>query len=207
MKRKLQSVFIGFVSLSVLLLACGCEDLMVKHEREMQQRQDALAKMNAQQAAEIQQLRASEKKLQTQVDTLKKIGDKRPDALIQVTRIRMSNYTGGLDRDKKAGHEALKIMFAPEDAAGDPIKTAGAVKIELYDLDAEEKTDKELGVFNYDTKEALKHWAGGMLTNHYSFTLPIPKKFKGEEITVRVEFTDYMSGKIFKAQKVCQIQK
>lgn len=185
----------------------GCEDPMLKHEREMQFRQAELERKNALQADEIQKLQANEKELQTQVDTLKKIGDKRPDEFVKITRMRISSYTGGVDRDGKPGHDAVKVMFTPEDSAGDPVKTAGTVKIELFNLAAAKPADKLLGTFNYTPGEAVKSWAGGMFTNHYSFILPLPKTFKGGELTVRVEFTDYFSGKTFSGQKVCKIRK
>lgn len=207
MKRNPNIVSIFAAAMCMLVVAGGCEDPVLQHEREMQVRQDALQQMNEQQAQEIKDFQSREKQLKEQLDTLKKIGDKRPDEFVKVTRIRISSFTGGVDRDKKPGQEAVKIMFSPEDAAGDPVKSAGDVKIEIFDLAAEKPADKLLATYNYTPKEALKFWAGGMLTNHYSFTYPLPEKFKGGELTIRAEFTDYVTGKKFSDQKTCKIQK
>ena len=51
-------------------------------------------------------------------------------------------------------------------------------------------------------------WAfSGFMTNYYSFICPWKSSPPAhEEITVRVEFVDYLTGKSFTAQKTCKLQ-
>ncbi len=143
---------------------------------------------------------------QKQIQTLMKLGDKRLEKLFHVAKIELGRYTGGLDTDGKEGHDAIKVFLRPLDKSGSVIKAAGRVKIQLYDL-AEKPGENLLGEYVWDVDEISGHWSSAAFTYHYSFECPFKsRKPDHEEITVRAEFTDYLTGKTFSAQKVCKIR-
>ncbi|MBS3733461.1 MAG: hypothetical protein KGY99_00860 [Phycisphaerae bacterium] len=138
------------------------------------------------------------------IDTLLRLGDKRLNKLFHVTRITLGRYTGGVDTDDAPGHDAIKVFLRPHDADGSTIKAAGDVAVELYDLAADEG-DQRIGTYRWSVDELSAQWSSGFMTYHFSFVCPWDERPAHDEITVRVEFVDYLTGKTHTAQKVCTV--
>ncbi|NLH17948.1 MAG: hypothetical protein GX455_15335, partial [Phycisphaerae bacterium] len=94
--------------------------------------------------AQINQLKSDNEKLQQenekyrqQVQTLSAL-DKtaRLEAMNTLDRMEIAKRTGFLDEDKDGKKESLVVYLKPYDTHGDPIKMAGRVRIELWDLNA-----------------------------------------------------------------------
>ncbi len=143
---------------------------------------------------------------QKQIDTLLGIKPDRLEKLYHPVKIALGQYTGGSDLDGQPGHDGVKVYLRPIDQHGDTIKTAGTVRIQLYDLAA--PADQTLiGQFDFDVDQVSKAFSGGFMAYHFTFTCPWkPAPPKNAGLTIRVEFTDYLTGKKFSAQKVCKIE-
>ena len=57
----------------------------------------------------------------------------------------------------------------------------------------------------WQPEELAKRWSSGFLTYHYALVCKWPKPPAHDEITVRIEFVDYLTGRPFTAQTVCKI--
>ena len=145
---------------------------------------------------------------QKQIRNLQALGQaRRLERIFHVSRIELGRYTGGVDTDGLAGHDAVKVFLRPIDQDGSTLKAAGDVKIQIYDLALPEKHNL-IGQYNWPVDKISKHWSGGFMTYHFSFVCPWKKSSppKHEKLTVRVEFLDYLTGRTFTAQKLCQVR-
>ncbi|MHC4295419.1 MAG: hypothetical protein ACYSTL_07520 [Planctomycetota bacterium] len=184
--------------------AGGCE--LPKREdsltEQLQTCKTELSKLETE-AGELRTLTADQEK---QIRTLRGLGEKRLEKLFYVERIELGRYTGAADLDGKAGDDGIKVFLKPIDRAGSVVKAAGDVKIQLFDLGIE-PPDNLIGEYEWTPGQIAKQWSSGFVAYHFSFECP----WKGsapqhDEITVRVEFTDYLTGKTFTAQKLCKVK-
>ncbi|MCD4823112.1 MAG: hypothetical protein K8S55_00760 [Phycisphaerae bacterium] len=203
------------MTIVALLFCVGCEELSNERELELEKQRDVARKQVKELTGEVENLSARLATQDEHVKTLQALGgEKRMATLFTVDKIELGRYTGGIDTDKKPGDDAIKIFLLPEDADGSTLKAAGSVKIQLFDLAQPEGKGKGKGEgknklfaeYTYPVKDIAKHWHGGMLTYHYSFLCGWEKPPAHADITVRVEFTDYLTGKTFTAQKLCKIK-
>jgi len=141
-----------------------------------------------------------------QIDSLQALGGpERLKRLFHVRRIALGRYTGGVDLDGDEGDDGIKVYLRPIDADGSVIKAAGGVKIQLFDLAIEGK-DNLIGRYEWTAEQISKQWSSGFMTYHFSFECPWKASPPAhDEITVRVEFTDYLTGKVLTAQKLCKV--
>jgi len=190
----------------VVLLAgwsCGCVD-GVEIDPAARQRDEALAKVRKLQV-ENQDLRDRVTRLEEQVKDLQKLGDKRLEKLYTVKEITLGTHTGGVNLDGKPGDDAIKVFLEPIDQHGSTIKASGDVTVQLYDLAAPEG-ENLIGEARFGIDEVAKKWYSGFLTYHYSFTCRWKSRPPAhDQVTVRVVFLDYLTGKSFTAQKLCKI--
>jgi hypothetical protein len=142
---------------------------------------------------------------QKQIDTLVSLGPGRLEKLNHVKVIKLGQYTGGADLDAQDGDDGIKVFLRPIDANGDTIKASGSLTVQLYDL--AQPSDKTLiGEYKWSVDEVSKAFSGGFLTYHFTFTCPWKSgPPKHDEITVRVEFVDYLTGKTMQVQKMCKV--
>jgi hypothetical protein len=182
--------------------AAGCvDDRLVQADAEVRQYREENAKLKAD-VRSRQQVIAEQ---QEQIRTLQALGEKRLDLLFHVSAIKLGRYTAGVDLDGKDGDDGVRVYLQPVDGDGHAIKAAGAVTIQLFDLAAKAE-ENLLGEYNYPAEEIAKNWSAGFLTYHYRFDCPWKSSPPTHpEITVRVAFTDYLTGKQFTAQKVCTV--
>lgn len=143
---------------------------------------------------------------QKQIRSLQALGKTRLDKLFHVEKIELGRYTGGLDTDGKSGDDAVKVYLRPVDREGHTIKAAGDVKIRLFDLAADPRQSL-IGEYTWNVDRVAKQWSGSFMTYHFSFVCPWKKVPPlHTEVTVRVEFVDYLTGKHFTAQKLCEVK-
>ncbi|MBT3200695.1 MAG: hypothetical protein HN350_12355 [Phycisphaerales bacterium] len=142
---------------------------------------------------------------QKRIDTLMALGPDRLKKLHYPTKLTLGQYTGGADLDAQPGDDGIKVYLRPIDANGDTIKSAGSVAIQMYDL-ALAPTKTLIGEYKWNTEQTAKSFTGGFMAYHYTFVCPWkPTPPANSEITIRVEFTDYLTGKTLTVQKLCKV--
>ena len=170
------------------------------------------ARLDANMLLEIEQFRTRNEELckqlsqrDEQILALQNLGDKRLGQLYTVRRISLASGTGGASTDDKPGDDAVKVNVAPIDQYGSVLKAAGSVKVQVFDLAALQGKNL-LAECDYDPNAAAKNWASGLFSSYYAFTLPLPAEPPAHgELTVRAEFTEYLTGKTFTTQQVIKV--
>ena len=199
MKRRID-IFI-LIALAALLIGCGGKtkrpwDTLEKCEQE-----------NIELSLRAQALEAENDQLTEQVDTLSKLKPAtRLKTLDTLDKIRIGKRTGFYDKDDDSTNETLVVYLEPTDTAHDTIKAVGQAKIELWDLNATAGQAK-LTEWTLEPEDMHNAWGGNIFDAYYRIKLPLeisPDQKKG--YTVKVSFTDYLSGKILTDQKVIPLK-
>ncbi|MCD6304187.1 MAG: hypothetical protein J7M21_04415, partial [Planctomycetes bacterium] len=140
-----------------------------------------------------------------QVANLQALGEKRLEKLYTVRRIALGRATGAVDIDGNTGDDAVKVYLEPIDQYGSVIKAAGEVTIQLYDL-AAKPGENLLAQYHYDVEATAGAWRSGFVAYYYVFTCPWKDRRPSRgEVTVRVVFLDYLTGREFSRQTVCTV--
>ncbi|MCP4613119.1 MAG: hypothetical protein GY845_30875 [Planctomycetes bacterium] len=189
--------------LCFLTFIAGCGSTYT--ESPLQERVEILTIEQQQLMSQLEQSKAENEKLTKQIHTLSGLPEQlKGQNLYSVQNIEIGKYTGLFDKDKDGTKEKLIVYIEPLDEQGDVIKAAADIEVELWDLS---KTDGSALLAKWPpTKpdELKKLWFDSMLKVNYRLTFDVTDKVKSvdEPLTVKVTFTDYLSGKVFKKQKV-----
>jgi len=186
--------------------ATGCED-MSSGQITLAEQVDKLNQEKTQLQQQIEQAKAKNEKLRKQMQVLSALPEQvKGENLYRLQRVKIGGYTNFYDKDKDGKKEKLIVYLQPIDQDGDIIKAAGAVEIQLWDL-SKEKEQALLDEWQVEPNELKKLWFTALRT-HYRLTFGIADKIdKFEEpLTVKVTFTDYLTGKVFQEQKVIKPQ-
>jgi len=158
---------------------------------------------------QLEQTRAENEQLTKQMHVLSGLPEEvKGENLYLLEKIKIGKYTGFFDKDDDGKKEKLIIYIQPLDEEGDIIKATGAVDVQLWDLDSSEANQALLGQWHVEPGELKKLWFATIVKTNYRFTFDIADKVKSfdEPLTVKVTFTDYLTGKVFKEQKVIKPQ-
>ena len=158
---------------------------------------------------QLEQTRAENKQLTKQMHVLSGLPEEvKGENLYRLEKIKIGKYTGFFDKDDDGTKEKLIVYIQPIDEEGDIIKATGAVDVQLWDLDSSEASQALLGQWHVEPGELKKLWFATLVTINYRLTFDIADKVQSfdEPLTVKVTFTDYLSGKVFKEQKVIKPQ-
>ena len=187
-----------------ILLGAGCQK--ANDDTPLVVQMEQLTQQNEQLQEQIDQTKTENRKLEERVQVLSALpGDARVENLYSIQKIRISRLSGFFDKDKDGKREKIIVYVTPIDKQGDGIKAAGAANVQLWDLN---KANGEalLGEWNVKSDELKKLWFKTVLAVNYRLVFDIPGAVKNfdEQLTARITFTDYLSGKVFKDQKVIQ---
>jgi len=164
-----------------------------------------LTEQNKQLENQLEQTRAENKQLTKQMHVLSGLPEEvKGENVYRLEKIEIGKYTGFFDKDDDGTKEKLIVYIQPIDEEGDIIKATGAVDVQLWDLDSSEADQALLGQWHVEPGELKKLWFATIVTINYRLTFDIADKVKSfdEPLTAKVTFTDYLSGKVFKEQKV-----
>ena len=180
-----------------LFLFSGClEDNFYK---KLEEEKFQLEKDNRQLEKQLKQTQAQNQQLSKQVETLSELGqEKRIDALYELESVQITKYTNFYDKDKDGTREKLIVYIQPIDSEGDIIKAAGAVEVELWDLEKSSDGAK-LSEWKIEPQQLKEMWYGSIITANYRLLFDIADIVQSfdKPLTVKVVFTDYVSGKVF----------
>jgi hypothetical protein len=186
------------------LFSTGCENGGSKSTlaREISTLKEEKAELKSQ----IEQSKAETEQLKNQVRVLSELpSEVRLEDLYDLQQIRINRYTNIYDKDEDGKKEELLVYIQPIDEVGDIVKATGAVDVELWDLNRD-KSRALLGRWNVPPDRLKKLWCATLITINYRLPFDVSGKLTGDEkeLVVKVTFTDYPSGKVFKEQKIIQ---
>ena len=153
---------------------------------------------------QVKQLQSENEGLTRQVENLSTLSPKiRIEAMTTVKRIEISKRTALYDKDKDGKKEKLIVYVRPFDETGDAVKAPGHVQIQLWNLNSDSEKAL-LGQWEIAPAELKELWSATLMTNYYRLVFDVSKLLSGseKELTVRVNFTDYTTGRVFSEQKV-----
>ncbi len=190
----------------LLILVGGCENgnkksPLVEQIQQLKQEKTELTR-------QIERSENENEQLQKQILVLSGLPEEaKAENLYRLHRIKIGGYTGFYDKDKDGQYEKLIVYIQPIDGEGDIVKATGAVDVQLWDLN-KEANQALLGQWHITPGELKKLWFATMITINYRLTFDIADTVENmeEPLTVKVTFTDYLTGKVFKEQKVIKPQ-
>ncbi len=182
----------------LLAIAAGCQSSDPAKEAK------TLKQENAELKSQIEQSKSETEQLKSQVNVLSKLpSEARIEHLYDLQKIKITRYTNLYDKDKDGKKEKLIVYIKPVDEQGDIVKATGAVDVELWNLDKNDGEAK-LGSWHVTPEELKTLWCATLITINYRLPFDVGDKITGKEkeLVVKVTFTDYPSGKVFKEQKI-----
>lgn len=184
---------------SLMAITVGCGNANTSLTEEI----NTLRQESVQLTRQLEQANSKNERLKKQLQVLSGLPEDRLENLYSLQKVEISRYTDFYDKDKDGKKEKLIVYIHPVDAEGDIVKATGTVDVQLWDLD---KADGQalLGQWHVKAGELKKLWFATLVTINYRLTFDVADKIENVEgpLTVKVTFTDYLSGKVFKEQKV-----
>ncbi len=186
--------------LLALLVGCGPSQELLDARADLRDAADRIETLR-QENVELQNQIFD---LQQLVQRLRGLEDKRMEYLFLTERISLGRFTGGVDTDDTPGDDVIRALLQPIDQHGSPLKAAGEITVEVYDLDRE-PPDHRICRRTIPPAEASTYWSGGFLTSHYAIDCPLPPDQRNPQLTVRAVFVEYLTGNRFTDQRTVDI--
>jgi hypothetical protein len=192
------------LSFFMLALAAGCENAGPSTPG-LSSQIERLSREKTRLQSQLEQSKAENERLKKQIETLTALPKDQLE-LWSVQRIEIGRLSGLHDENKDGKKEKLIVYVQPIDQDGDTVKSPGEVEVQLWDLN---KKGGQALVAEWHTgpDQLKKLWLTALLAGNYKLTFDVADKvelFKSASggLTVKVAFTDYLTGKTFQEQKV-----
>ena len=198
--------FIAALCICGIIFFAGCEGK--NKSAESGKKGKALSQTEVKDTNSPRKLAAEVKQLKEQLEGLMGLNkEARTEALSTLTAVELTGRSGLYDKNNDKKKETLVVYLKPIDDMGDVVKAAGEVNVQLWNLNAE-PNEALLKEWKIEPKDLKKNWSGSLLTSYYKCQFDVNSIVTGKEkeLTLKVQFTDYLTGKIFKAQKVINKQ-
>lgn len=152
---------------------------------------------------DVQQHRAEIEQLRAQVRSLSALPKDQSNNPYEVMTIRIAKISNFFDKDSDGKQEKLVVYVEPIDIEGDVIKAAGTMAVQLWNLN-NPSSEALLGEWQVQPAELRKLWFNSLATTAYRLTFDRPEGLEvlSEPLTVKVSFTDYLTGESFRVQQV-----
>ena len=187
----------------LMAILAGCENGGRK-KISLANQVERLSQENAQLTSQIEQSKTENKELKEQVRVLSGVrAEVKLEDIHTLQKIKIHRYTGFYDKDKDGKKEKLIVYIQPMDRQGDIIKAPGVVDVQLWDLN-KNAGQALLGQWHVGPDELKEIWFSTLMGANYRLMFDIAGKVDDfeEPLTVKVTFTDYLTGKVFKEQRV-----
>lgn len=186
----------------VVLIITGCENS--NNKSPFIDEINALKQEKTQLREQIEESEKEVEQLKEQVQVLSGLpGEEKAKNLYNVQKIKVTRYTNLYDKDGDGRYETLIVYLQPIDEEGDVVKATGSVDVQLWNLNKKEADKALLGEWHVGAGELKKLWFATIVTINYRMTYDVSEiisEYK-EALTVKVTFTDYVTGKVFKEQR------
>jgi uncharacterized protein YcfL len=185
-----------------LLMVAGCGSN--QYEKNIEGKNAQLEKDNSELKKQIESVRSQNVMLEKQVQTLAELSpETRIEGLYELKTVKLTKYTDFYDKDKNGTKEKLIVYIQPMDSKGDIIKAAGQAEVELWDLSAGEQ-GALLHTWQVSADELKEMWFSTIAGASYRLVYDINEIVTSfdKPYTVKMSFTDYVSGKVFADQFV-----
>jgi hypothetical protein len=186
--------------LAVLIFCGGCGN----PEKSFWQQIKDLGNQKSVLAHRVEKLEQENQQLSRQVKTLQTLDPNERLAVIdELEKIAITSRSGFYAKNGDGKKETLVVYVETTDSAGDRIKAAGRVEVQLWNLNAKDPQKAILKQWTIEPAQLKTCWAGTLITYYYRFIFPAEDIVKEDQtgLTVKVKFTDYFSGKVLEDQR------
>ncbi len=204
MEKTASAIKYGLVvtALAACALVSGCGRGM---EKSLFSQVKLLAEEKTELKLQVEKLQDENEELTKRVETLSALGPEvRLEVLGRLESIEISSRSGlyDKDRDEDGTKETLVVYVRTIDDAGDAIKAVGSVEVQLWDLEAEDNA--RLAQWRIKPEELKRLWSSTVMTSYFRLTFDVSELLRDneKELTVKVTFTDYITGNILRKQRV-----
>jgi hypothetical protein len=197
------SNIIAVICICGVILFAGCQGKQ-KTEPQKAPLQETKQTKEIKESNSPAKLSAEITQLKKQVETLMGLNkEARTEALSTLSAVKISDRSGLYTNDETKKKDKLIVYLRPIDDMGDVVKAAGSADVELWNLNAKPENSL-IGQWKITPQELKKKWTSSLLSNHYKlqFNLGSALTGKEKELTLKTQFTDYLTGKVFKSQMV-----
>lgn len=186
--------------LSVFFVA-GCQQAVnLSGERKI----SSLEAQNRELTKELKQSQAENESVKKQVVVLMGLGEEgKLEAVAEIQSVKIGGYTGFYDKNDDGVKEKLIVYLQSIDSDGDVVKAAGSVDVQLWDLERKDG-NPFLDSWHIDAEKLRGLWLMSFMKANYRLSFDVTEQVSSSQgpLTVKVTFTDYLGGKVFKEQKV-----
>ena len=200
-----QQWLVAPLALAAALSFVGCgkpnkANILLRKENE--KLQDQVAQLKQQHEAD----QATIAGLNARAGTVKSLEPARLEKLFTVNSIQLGRLSGGADLDpSKPGDEGFKVYVELLDQYNDEFKSSGSFVVEAFDL-AQGQGGMKLGRWEFPVEQSQANWHSFLTRYEYILTAPWQGVVPAHpEVTVKVTFTDELTGRQFTRQQVIKV--
>jgi hypothetical protein len=186
--------------LSSVFLLAGC-GIGSERKKPAEIKIQQIAREKTELTRDLEQCKAENFQLLEQIKALSAIpSDKRVNPY-RLSRIQITRYSNFYDKDNDGKREKLLVYVQPLDEDADTFKAAGTVDVQLWNLN-NLNGQALLGEWKVEPPALRKLWFDNIVTTGYRLTFDAPPSAEplAEPLTVKVTFTDYLTGEVFRDQ-------
>ena len=188
-----------FSGIALVLAPAGCKSpnkANIQLRKENQQLRDQVADLERRHAADMAQIRAMESAAGGNASAT--LPQDRLERLFTVHGLTLGRLTGVSPEGE------LKVYATPTEDSGHDLKAAGSFIVELFDL--AKGDNARIGRWEFPLEQARKNWVGQALLHTYVLTCPWQTRPEHSELTLKVSFTDALTGRTFDTQKLIHVK-
>lgn len=198
-----RGTYILLLSAAVLVGGCGIGGERVSpldmKVRDLEQEKTRLA-------GQLEQCRVETEQVKAQVKALAVLPqDQQENRFYALSAVKIARFTDFYDKNEDGKREKLIVYLQPVDQAGDAIKTAGAVSVQLWNLN--NPSDQALlGQWQVQPGELYNLWFNALASTAFrlTFDAPVTPEALARPLTVKTTFTAYLTGQVFTDQFVIE---
>ena len=150
---------------------------------------------------DLQQCKAENEQLTEQIKALSAIPETKRVNPYGLKSIKITRYSNFYDKDDDGKREKLIVYVEPIDREGDAFKAAGTVNVQLWNLN-NLNGQALLAQWQVEPDDLRHTWYDTLVSASYRLTFDTPEGLEvlAEPLTVKVTFTDYLTGELFRHQ-------
>ena len=168
------------------------------HEIKAQQ----IAREKTELMRDLQQCRAENEQLLGQIKALSAVPQSQRTNPYTLTSITVTKYSNFYDKNNDGQREKFIVYFTPIDPEGDAVKAAGTVNVQLWNLD-NLNGQALIQQWQVEPDDLRTMWFDTLVSASYRLVLDTPEQLDilADPLTVKITFTDYLTGEVFRAQQ------
>jgi hypothetical protein len=201
MKRSLIAPALGVLIAGLIGAGCGGtpNSANIQLRKENQSLRDQIATLQRQHDADVAQINA----LQSG-HTAPMLPEDRLAQLFTTHGIQLKRLTGGTSLEGGTTYDTgLLVDVVPIDGQGQALKAAGSFDIQAFDLSGPQP--QTIGHWTFNIEQARQAWLGMALQYNYVLRCPWQKPPTHSQLTLKVTFTDALTGRQFANQTVANV--